>query len=79
VIITFLLNKRADVRDIADRLHAQFGEHAYQFRTIQFWITEIQLDCQDLHDDIRIGKSPPDDLGTKILAILDNLFSNQLA
>jgi hypothetical protein len=31
VIIKFLWNERADARQIADRLQAQFAEHAYQF------------------------------------------------
>jgi hypothetical protein len=34
MIITFLSNERADGRDIADKLQAQFGEHTYQLRTI---------------------------------------------
>jgi hypothetical protein len=43
VIIKFLLNEEADASDIADRLHAQFDEHAYKLRTVQFWITEVWL------------------------------------
>jgi hypothetical protein len=71
MIIKFLLNKRSDVGNIADRQQAQFGEHAYQFRIVQFWITEIQLGRQDFHDEICTGISPLDDLDAKILAILD--------
>jgi hypothetical protein len=41
VIIKFLLNEKADGRGIADKLQTQFDEHAYKFRTVQFWITEI--------------------------------------
>jgi hypothetical protein len=36
VIIKFLLNERAETRDIVDRLEAQFSEHAYKFCLIQF-------------------------------------------
>jgi hypothetical protein len=58
-------------RQTGDRLQAQFGEHAYQLRTIRFWITEARFGLQDLHDEIRTGKPPLDDLDTKILVILD--------
>jgi hypothetical protein len=77
MIIKFLLNEIADASDIVDRLHAQFREHVYKFRTVQFWITEARLDHQDLHDEIRIRISPLDDLETKILTILDkSLFKS---
>jgi hypothetical protein len=72
VIIKFLLNEGADARDIEDRLQAQVGEHAYKLRTIQFWIIEARLGRQDLHDEIRTGRPPLDDLDAKILAMLDN-------
>jgi hypothetical protein len=71
VIITFLLNERADARDITDRLQAQFGEHAYKVRTIQFWIAEAWLGRQDFHDEIHAGRLPLDDFDVKIMAILD--------
>jgi hypothetical protein len=70
-IIKFLWNDGIDVHDIADRLQAQFAEHAYKPRVIRFWIAEIWLSRQDLHDEIRTGRPPLDDLDTKILAILD--------
>jgi hypothetical protein len=88
MIIKFLLNEGADARDIADRLQtdcrqimdrlqAQFGEHAYQFRMVQFWITEVWLDRQDSHNEIRIGRPLLDDLDAKILTILDkSLFKS---
>jgi hypothetical protein len=38
---------------------------------VQFWITEVRLGRQDLHDEIRTGRPPLDDLDAKILAILD--------
>jgi hypothetical protein len=41
VIIKFLWNEGADAHQIAARLQVQFVEHAYQFRTVQFWMTEI--------------------------------------
>jgi hypothetical protein len=71
VIIKFLWKEEINARDIAGRLHAQFGEHAYQLRTVQFWIREIQLGHQNLHNEIRTGRPPFDDLGAKVLAILD--------
>jgi hypothetical protein len=71
VIIKFPRNEMADARDIADVLQTQFDEHAYQFRTVQFWIAETQLGHQDLHDEIRTGRPPLDDLDAKILDILD--------
>jgi hypothetical protein len=52
-------------------LQAQFVKHAYQLRTIQFWITEIRRGRQDLHNEIRSGLPPLDDLDSKILAILE--------
>jgi predicted transposase YbfD/YdcC len=71
VIIKFLWNEGADARQIATRFQAQFAEHAYQFRTVQFWITEIRRGRQDLHDEIRRGIPPLDDLDGKILVIFD--------
>jgi hypothetical protein len=71
VIIKFLWNERVDARQIADRLQAQFVEHAYQLRTVQFWITEIRVGRQDLDDKIRNGRLPLNDLDDEISAILD--------
>jgi hypothetical protein len=71
VIIKFLWKDRADARQIADRLQAQFAEHFYQLRTVRFWIVEIRPGRQDLHDEIRSGRPPLDDLDSKILAILE--------
>jgi hypothetical protein len=69
VIIKFLWNERADARQIAARLQAQFGGRAYQLRTVEFWITEIWRGRQDVDDKIRSGRSPLDDLDGKILNI----------
>jgi hypothetical protein len=55
-------------------LQAQFAEHAYQLRTVQFWITEIRCGRQDLHDEIRSGRPHLDDPDGKILAILDKFL-----
>jgi transposase len=71
VIIKFLWSEGVDSRQIAARLQEQFTEHAYQLRTVQFWIAEIRRGCQDLHDEIRSGRPPLDDLDDKFLAILD--------
>jgi hypothetical protein len=69
--IKFPLNEKADIRHIVDRLQAQFDEHAYKLQTIQFWITEVQLGCQYLYDEICTWRSPLDDLDAKIMAQLD--------
>jgi hypothetical protein len=52
-------------------LQAQFVKDVYQLATVWFWITEIWRGRQDLHDEIRSGRLPPDDLDSKILAILE--------
>jgi hypothetical protein len=44
----------------------------------QFWIAEVRLGRQDLHDKIRIRRSPLDDFDAKILAILDKSPLDQL-
>jgi transposase len=69
VIIKFPWNEGANVRQIAARLQARFVEHAYQLGTVQFWIAEMRRGRQDLHDEIRSGRSPLDVLESKILAI----------
>jgi hypothetical protein len=71
VIIKFLWNERADARQIETRLQALFAEHGCRLRTVQFWITEIRRGRQDLHDEIRSGRPPLDDLDEKILTVLD--------
>jgi hypothetical protein len=76
-IIKFLWNEKADAHQMITRLQAQFGEHFYLLRTVQFWITEIRRRRQDLHDEIRSGRAPVEDLHSKILAILDkSLFKS---
>jgi hypothetical protein len=71
VIIRFLWNDGIDANQITARLQAQFGEHVYKLRTVRFWIAEEGFGRQDLHDEIRTGTPPLDDLDAKIVTILD--------
>jgi hypothetical protein len=71
VIIKFLWNDGADARKIADTLWEQFAEYCYQPRTVRFWIAEIGRCRQDLHDEIRSGRPPLEDLDSKIMEILE--------
>jgi hypothetical protein len=70
LIIRFLWNEGIEANQITPRFQAQFREHAYKFRKIRFWIAEVRFGRQDLHDKIRTGRPPLDDLDAKILAIL---------
>jgi hypothetical protein len=77
LIIRFLWNDEIDANKITARAQEQFGEHVYKFRTVRFWITEARFGRQDLHDEIRTGRSPLDDLNAKFLAISDkSLFES---
>jgi hypothetical protein len=71
VIIRFLWNERINTHEITRRLQAQFGEHGYAIRTVRFWIAEVPIGRQDLHDEIHTGGPPLDDLDVTILAILN--------
>jgi hypothetical protein len=71
VIIRFLWNDETNAYEITRRLQAQFDEHVYTLWTVRFWITEVRLGGQDLHDEIRTGRLPLDNLDDKILARLD--------
>jgi hypothetical protein len=51
--------------------YAEHAKHAYQFQTVQFWITEIRRGRQDLRDEIRSGRPPLNDIDGKILTIFD--------
>jgi hypothetical protein len=65
LIIRFLSTERIGANEITTRLQAQFGQHAYKLRTVQFWITEVGFGRQDLHNEIRTGRPPLDDLDAK--------------
>jgi hypothetical protein len=69
VIIKSPWNEEANGRQIAARLQTQFAEHAYQLRTVQFWITEIQRGRQHVHDEVHSGRPPLGDVDGKIRAI----------
>jgi hypothetical protein len=42
VIVRFLFNHGLDARQITEKLKAQLHEDAYSFRTVEFWIGEVQ-------------------------------------
>jgi hypothetical protein len=71
VIIRFLSNEGISAHEITTRLQPQFGEHSSKLRTVQFWVGEVRFARQDLHDEIRNGRPPLDDIDAKILAILN--------
>jgi hypothetical protein len=73
MIIKFLLNERINAHEIAHKIQTQSEEHVYTLRTIRFWIAQIWFGRQDLHDEIRPGQSPLDDLDAKNLARRDKL------
>jgi transposase len=71
VIIKFLFNEGADAPQISERLRAQFHGDAYALRTLQFWITELRLGREDLHDEPRTGRPSTENHPTKIQELLD--------
>jgi hypothetical protein len=71
VIIRFLSNEGIAADEITTRLQAQFAEHMYKLRTGRFEIGEVRFGHQDLHDEIRTGRPPLDDVDAKILAFLN--------
>jgi hypothetical protein len=71
VIIRFLSNERIAADETTTRLRAQFAEHAYKLRTVRFWIGEVRFGRQNLHDEIRTGRLPLDDVDANILAFLN--------
>jgi hypothetical protein len=71
VIIRFLSNEGICTHKITTRFQVQFGEHSYKLRTGQFWVAEVRFGRQDLHDEIRTGSPPLDDIDAKILTILN--------
>jgi hypothetical protein len=71
VIIKILWNKTTDIHKIKQKLQAQFHEKAYALRIVQLWIGESCRGRQDLHDDLRLGRSPLNDFNAEILATLN--------
>jgi hypothetical protein len=71
VVIKFLAVEKVDAREIARRLTVPFGEDASALRTIQFWRAEVDHGREDLHDEQRSGRTPLDDIDSKILGLLD--------
>jgi hypothetical protein len=71
MIIRFLWNEGIDAHEITHKLQAQFDEYAYALRMVRFWITEVRIGRQDLHDEVHTEKTLLDDLDAKILAILE--------
>jgi hypothetical protein len=77
MIIRFLWNEAINTHEMTHKLPTQFDEHIYKLRTIQFWITKVWAGRQDLHDKMRTGRLPLDNLDAKILAIFDkSLFES---
>jgi hypothetical protein len=71
VTIRFLSNEGIAADEMTTRFQAQFDQHAYKLRTPRFWIGEVRFGRQDLHDEIRTGRSPLDHVDAKILASLN--------
>jgi hypothetical protein len=69
VIIKFLSNERSNASQITDKLQAKFGQYDYQLQIVNFWITEMRGGRQGLHQEIRSGRRPLDDVNGKSLAI----------
>jgi hypothetical protein len=69
VIIRFLSNERIAANEITIKLQEQFAEHVYKLRTVRFWIGEMRFGHHDLHEEIRTGTPPLDDVDARILAI----------
>jgi hypothetical protein len=71
MIIRFLHNEGADIRNIIQILQTLLTQDAYALRTVQFWIGEVCCGRKYLHDENYVRRPPLDDLDMNILAILD--------
>jgi len=69
-VIKFLRTKGLKLPAIVQELSNTYGADAYPETDVKYWIHELKLGREDLHDQGGPGRPPLDDVDAKILALL---------
>jgi transposase len=71
IIIKFLRKEGLATDQIVSKLQEHYHEHAYEDRTVRFWMTELERGREDLRDAPRTGRPPLEDIDDPILDLVN--------